>query len=337
MTVDWGMAAEAAAAAAVTGLVMLLVVLLVGRRNPALAALLTPVSVVVPVAAGVLVGARSMAIDAAALAAMWTVLLAVLPIALVVGVVLARRTSALQQHAMAEAAAREADAVVEARRREMVAWISHDLRTPLAGMRAMAEALEDGVADDPSAYHRRMLDSVERLSAMVDDLLALSRLQSGEEQPRLELLPLHDLLSDALADAEPLARARGVTLTGSCEDDVTAYTDGDRFSRALQNLVVNAVRYTGSGGTVDVAATTDGRRTTVSVRDTCGGIPDDEIGRVFEQGWRGSTSRTPGNDGGAGLGLAVVAGLADALGATVSVRNSGPGCLFELTLPALEV
>ena len=333
MTVDWGMAAQAAAAAAVVGVLCLLVVLAVGRRSPTVAAFLTPVVVVVAVAAGVVAGSRSMALDGSALAAVWTVLAAVLPIALVVGVILARRTSALQTEAAREAAEREAAAMVEARRREMVAWVSHDLRTPLAGMRAMAEALEDGVAPDPAAYHRRILDNVDRLSTMVDDLLALSRLQSGEQAMRLELLPLHDLVSDAIADAVPVARARGVTVSGRCDDGVTAYADAEGVMRALENLIVNAIRYSRSPGEVRVDAATDGTTTTLRVRDSCGGIPSDELGRVFEPGWRGSTARTPEGASGAGLGLAVVAGLTEALHGRVDVRNEGPGCVFELVLP----
>ena len=202
MNVDWGMAVTAAIAAAIVGVLGLLIVVTVARRSSTTAAFLTPVTVVAAIAAGVVAGSRSMALDGSALAAVWTVLAAVLPIALVVGVLLARRTSALQQTVARETAEREAAAVVEARRREMVAWVSHDLRTPLAGIRAMAEALEDGVAPDQAAYHHRILESVERLSSMVDDLVTLSRLQSGEQSVRLEIVHLHELLSDAVANAE---------------------------------------------------------------------------------------------------------------------------------------
>lgn len=333
MTIDWGIAAQAAVAATLTGIVAVLVVVAVGRRSPTLAALLTPVSVVVAVAAGVVVGTQSMAIEGSALAAVWTVLAVVLPIALVVGVVLARRTSTLAERAASEAAARTAEAMAESRRREMVAWVSHDLRTPLAGIRAMAEALEDGVAPDPGDYHRRIIDSVDRLSRLVDDLLALSRLHGGQPALTLEVLSLRDLVSDAIADVEPLARARGITVTGECDDDVTAYADGDGLTRALQNLVSNAVRYSRDGGAVRVEATTDGGRTRLRVADSCGGIPEGDLGRVFEVGWRGSSARTPSGESGSGIGLAVVAGIADALDGTAIVRNEGAGCVFELSLP----
>ena len=334
MTVDWGLALQAAVAAAVVGLLGAAAVTAVARRSPALAALLTPVTVVLAVAAGVVAAARSMVLEGGNLTVVWTVLLATVPVALVVGVMLARGTMALQRRVELEAMARERDAEIEARRREMVAWVSHDLRTPLAGIRAMAEALEDDVAPDPSAYHRRILEEVDRLAAMVDDLLALSRLQSGQWDLHLETLRLRDLVSDALAGASVLAEQRGVGLTGECADDVTAYADEPVLARALTNLVANAVRYTPAHGAVHVAAVADGETMLLRVSDTCGGIPAADLPRVFEAGWRGEAARTPGAESGAGLGLAVVRGVVDALDGSVEVSNVGPGCVFEIRLPS---
>lgn len=334
MTLDLALAAQAALAAAAVGLVGVLVVLLVARRSPRWAAVLTPVIVVLAVAAGVMAGARSMVLEGADLAIVWTVLVAVLPVAIVVGVLLARRTLALQREVEREAAARAMEAEVEARRREMVAWVSHDLRTPLAGIRAMTEALEDGVAPDPPAYHRRIREEVDRLAGMVDDLLALSRLQSGQLELDRSVLPLRDLVSDAIAGAEPLARERGIDLTGTCDEGVRAYVDEAALARALTNLVTNAVRYTPHGGSVRVEASSAGGVTTLRVTDTCGGIPADDLPRVFEAGWRGSAARTPGAATGAGLGLAVVRGLSDVLDGEVTAANTADGCTFILTLPA---
>jgi len=334
MTVDWGLALQAAVAAAVVGLLGALVVTAVARRSPAAAALLTPVTVVLAVAAGTLAAARSMVLEGGNLTVVWTVLLATVPVALCVGVLLARRTMSLQRDKELAEMERQRDAEVEAKRREMVAWVSHDLRTPLAGIRAMAEALEDGVAPEPAAYHRRIREEVDRLAAMVDDLLALSRLQSGQWDLHLDRLPLRDLVSDAIAGASALAEQRGIRLTGECDDHVTAYADERVLARALTNLVANAVRYTPSGGSVHVSATGDGERTTLRVRDTCGGIPDADLPRVFDAGWRGEAARTPDAATGAGLGLAVVKGVADALGASVDVRNEGDGCAFTLALAA---
>jgi signal transduction histidine kinase len=331
---DWSLALQAAVAAAVVGLLGALAVTLVGRRSPVAAAVLTPVTVVLAVAAGVIAGARSMALEGSNLQVVWTVLAATVPVALGVGVMLARRTTVIQHEAEREAMERQRDAEVEAKRREMVAWVSHDLRTPLAGIRAMAEALEDDVAPDPSSYHRRIREEVDRLAGMVDDLLAVSRLQSGQLNLRLEEVRLRDLVSDTIASAGALADQRGVRLSGECADDVIAYVDEPGLSRALTNLVVNAVRYTPPDGSVHVSAASTPAGTTVRVSDTCGGIPSDDLPRLFEAGWRGSAARTPGAATGAGLGLAVVRGLVDALGGTVSVANDGPGCVFEVTLPS---
>jgi signal transduction histidine kinase len=336
MTLDWGLALQAAVAAACVGLLGALVVTAVARRSPALAALLTPVTVVLAVAAGTLAGARSMALEGTNLTVIWSVLLATVPVALVVGVMLARSTTTLQRDAEHEAMARQRDAEVEARRREMVAWVSHDLRTPLAGIRAMTEALEDEVAPDPAAYLRRIREEADRLATMVDDLLALSRLQSGQWNLHLEDVRLRDLVSDSLAGASALADQRGVRLTGECADDVTAYADEPVLSRALTNLVVNAVRYTPPEGLVHVEASTADGATTLRVRDSCGGIPDADLPRVFDAGWRGEAARTPAASAGAGLGLAVVRGVVDALGGTVGVVNGGAGCTFEIRLPADE-
>lgn len=334
MTVDWGLALQAALAAAVVGALGVVAVGVLARRSPVLAAGLTPVVVVLAVGAGIVAGARSMALEGANLAVVWTVLAATLPIAVVVGVLLARRTMTLLMRAEQEAMAREMEAEVEARRREMVAWVSHDLRTPLAGIRAMAEALEDDVAPDPSAYHRQIREEVDRLALMVDDLLALSRLQSGQLRLELREVRLRDLVSDALASAAPLARERGIGLDGRCDDAVTAYADESALARALGNLVGNAVRYTPRGGSVQVEGESVDGATVLRVTDTCGGIPQDDLARVFEAGWRGTAARTPGAGSGAGLGLAVVKGTAEALGGTASARNVGDGCAFEIRLPA---
>ena len=330
---DWSLAAQAALAAAVVGLLGAAVVMVIARRNPALAALLTPVTVVLAVAAGVVAASDSMALEGAQVGTVWTVLLATLPVALVVGMVLARRTTDLQRDAEREAMERQRDAEIEAQRREMVAWVSHDLRTPLAGIRAMAEALEDGVAADPSAYHRRIVAQTDRLAAMLDDLLALSRLQSGSLELDLERVQLRDLVSDTIAAVTPLAEQRGVHLSGSCPDDVTAYVDERQLSRALTNLLVNAVRYTPREGHVQVEGRAEADGAHLRVVDSCGGIPDDDLPRVFEAGWRGSAARTPEAEAGAGLGLAVVHSVVDALGGTVEVSNVGDGCAFEVRLP----
>ena len=251
-----------------------------------------------------------------------------------VGLGLAARVHRLEVAAEDERRRREIERSVEASRRDLVAWVSHDLRTPLAGLRVMAEALEDGVADDPDKYHARIRVEVDRLSRMVDDLFELSRIQSGTLRLSLDTISADDLVSDTLAASRPIADARGVHLTGSALPGVMLEVDAGEIHRALANLVTNAIRHTPPDGEVHVAVRLDDRRTAVlAVRDGCGGIAESDLPHVFDVGWRGTPSRSPGPDEGAGLGLAIVQGIADAHGGTVSVHNVPGGCEFAIRLP----
>ncbi len=228
--------------------------------------------------------------------------------------------------------ARRREAALEQSRRELVAWVSHDLRTPLAGMRAMAEALEDGVAPDPARYHRQIRRDVDRLSQMVDDLFELSRIRSGGLSLTLDHVDLRDLVSDVVSGTSAMAGVRGVALAAQA-DPASLRADAAGLGRVLTNLVVNAIRHTPADGTVHVAAVRDGHEIVVSVTDACGGIPDDDLIKVFEPGWRGTQARTPGPDGGAGLGLAIARGIVEAHQGRISVRNTDHGCRFDVRLP----
>ncbi|MGY0021595.1 sensor histidine kinase [Streptomyces sp. cg35] len=230
------------------------------------------------------------------------------------------------------AASRTRERALETSRRELVAWISHDLRTPLAGLRAMAEALEDGVATDPGRYLAQMRTEVERLNGMVGDLFELSRIHAGSLPLSPARISLYDLVGDALAGADPLAREHGVRLTGDSVEPVPVEVDGKEMSRVLGNLLVNAIRRTPSDGTVAVAAERCADGVVVSVTDGCGGIPEEDLPRVFDTGWRDTNARTP--PAGAGLGLAIVRGIVEAHQGRATVRNIPGGCRFEVTLPA---
>lgn len=219
-------------------------------------------------------------------------------------------------------------------RRQLVAWVSHDLRTPLAGLRAMAEALEDGLAADPPRYHKQIRAEVEHLAAMVDDLFELSRIHSGTLQLSPEQIALDDLVSDVLASSEPLARERGVRLSGAADGRIAVRADPRELSRALTNMLTNAIRYTPPGGAVHVTARRERDGALLEVTDSCGGIPEADLPYVFDLAWRGSAARSPAPDGGAGLGLAIVRGVAEAHQGSVRVENTGAGCRFELRLPA---
>ncbi|WP_326694472.1 sensor histidine kinase [Streptomyces sp. NBC_01766] len=230
------------------------------------------------------------------------------------------------------AASRERERALEASRRELVAWISHDLRTPLAGLRAMSEALEDGVVADPIRYHRRMRTEVDRLNAMVGDLFELSRIHAGALTLNPARVSVYDLIGDALAGADPLAREHGVVLVGDRVDTVPVEVDGKEMTRVLANLLVNAIRHTPADGTVAVSAEHRSGSVVLSVTDGCGGIAADDLPRVFDTGWRGTVARTP--PAGAGLGLAIVRGIVEAHAGRADVRNVPGGCCFEVTLPA---
>ncbi|MGI8433813.1 MAG: sensor histidine kinase [Nocardioidaceae bacterium] len=241
----------------------------------------------------------------------------------------------------------ERERTLEASRRELVAWVSHDLRTPLAGLRAMAEALEDGMVDDPARYHRQMRVTVDKLARMVDDLFELSRIHSGALRLSPERVPLSDVISEALATSGPVASARGVRLGGYAEPGAAVRADPRELSRLVGNLVTNAIRHTPSEGRVEVTGRCGPGGVELSVIDACGGIPDEDLERVFDVAWRGSDARTPEPDAdgaevgvpvssgaGSGLGLAIVRGIAEAHDGSVDVTNVGDGCRFLVRLPA---
>ncbi|MFF3285945.1 sensor histidine kinase [Streptomyces sp. NPDC003023] len=230
------------------------------------------------------------------------------------------------------AAAHARERALETSRRELVAWISHDLRTPLAGLRAMSEALEDGVVQDPERYFRQIRTEVDRLNSMVGDLFELSRIHAGALALAPTRMSVHDLVGEALAGADPLAREHGVRLVGEGVEAVPVEVDGKEMTRVLANLLVNAIRRTPADGTVAVAAERREEWVVLSVTDGCGGIPEEDLPRVFDTGWRGSQARTP--PAGAGLGLAIVRGIVEAHAGRAEVSNVTGGCRFEVSLPA---
>jgi signal transduction histidine kinase len=231
------------------------------------------------------------------------------------------------------AASRARERALEQSRRQLVAWISHDLRTPLAGLRAMAEALEDGLAADPPRYHKQMRAEADRLATMVDDLFELSRIHSATLQLSRDEIALDDLVSDVLASTEALARERGIRLAGQAAGQLAVRADPRELSRALTNLLTNAIRYTPQGGSVYVEARPERGDALLTVADGCGGIPEADLPHVFDLAWRGTDARSPEPGGGAGLGLAIVRGVVEAHRGSVRVVNTPGGCRFEMRLP----
>lgn len=230
--------------------------------------------------------------------------------------------------------ARTRERALERSRRELIAWVSHDLRTPLAGIRAMVEALEDGVVTDDETvarYHRTLRQEADRLAHLIDDLFELSRTQAGVLNLHLERVLLSDLVSDVLAGSAPIAAAKRVELRGVMrgrgpELDAAA----PELLRALRNIIENAIRHTPSDGTVVVEAGVDADHAFVSVLDDGGGIAEHDLDRVFDVAFRADPART---GEGAGLGLAIARALVEAHRGDITVRNENGGCRFTVLLP----
>jgi signal transduction histidine kinase len=230
--------------------------------------------------------------------------------------------------------ARERERALDASRRELIAWVSHDLRTPLAGIRAIAEALEDGVVDDEATvrrYHRTLREEADHLAGLVDDLFELSRAQAGALQLEMERISLGDVVSDALSCARPIAAAKGIRLIGAPGGpplDLTA--SAPELLRVLRNILDNAIRHSPAEGTVFVEAGRADGRAYVSVSDSGGGIPDGDLGRVFDVAFRGDPARS---GSGTGLGLAIARSLIEAQRGEIHVRNENGGARFTVSLP----
>ena len=233
--------------------------------------------------------------------------------------------------------AAERERALESSRRELVAWVSHDLRTPIAGMRAMIEALDDGVVDEPDEvwrYHVQLMTEADRLARLVDDLFELSRIEAGALAVSVERVPLGELVSDVVASAALMAGAKGVRVDGRLDGrppDVAGSVP--ELTRVVRNLLDNAIRHTPPGGVVEVAVWGCDEHAEVSVLDGCGGIPAHDLDRVFDLAYRGDAARTPSATGGAGLGLAIARGLVDAFDGDIAVRNEPGGCRFTVRLP----
>ena len=263
-------------------------------------------------------------------------------------------------------ASRKREAAVENARRELVSWISHDLRTPLASMRAMTEALEDGMAADVPGYYRKIIAQTDLMAGMVNDLLELSKIHAGSMRLKAEPLDLYDLASDAIADLAALAQQHGIMLDGGGRRESLALADGPSMGRAIRNVVLNAIVHSPPGSRVTVEVGREGERAVVAVTDGCGGIPEADLPHVFETGWQKDPARrqsgrwsagddSAGIDGdlddgdlmpgsvepagamrysGAGLGLSIVAGIVSAHQGTVTVENVDGGCRFSLLVPS---
>jgi signal transduction histidine kinase len=227
---------------------------------------------------------------------------------------LARLEEELAEARRTLAESRQRERAAEQSRQELVSFMSHDLRTPLAGLRALAEGLEDGVITDVRGTLRHFRSTVARMTIMVD---------------------LSELVCDVASEAEVTARGADVRLEVNVpeHDNLAVLGRHEDLSRALGNLISNAIRHTEPHQSVHVSAERAGDGSVrVAVQDWCGGIPDAYLDRVFDTGWRGSPARGS-TDGGAGLGLAIARGVVESHQGAIAVRNTETGCRFEVALP----
>ena len=219
-------------------------------------------------------------------------------------------------------------------RRELVAWASHDLRTPIASLQAMVEALEDGLAE-PEDYLPSLRAQVRALSALVDDLFELARIDAGVLTLELQHVRVSTFVGSALRLLEPEAVARRVELIADVEADASVAVAPEKIERVLFNLVTNALRHTPSDGSVAVRARNVGDEVLVQVTDTGEGLPPDAAERMFERFWRADRARS---GSGTGLGLAIARGIVEAHGGRIWAENQPRGgARVSFTLPAAAV
>ncbi len=222
-------------------------------------------------------------------------------------------------------------------RRDLIAWVGHDLRTPLAAVRAIVEALADGLVEDPATVDRYLGTAkreIEALSSLIDDLFQLAQLDAGGIKLEQQENSLSDLISDTLESFSDLAATKGVRLGGKVAPDVDPVVfDARQIGRVLTNLVGNAIRHTPAGGYVQITAYLGEGGAQVTVTDTGEGIRQEDLSHIFEQFYRGEKSRSR-STGGAGLGLAIAKGIVEAHGGRIGVHSTvGQGTSFAFTLP----
>ena len=216
-------------------------------------------------------------------------------------------------------------------RRELVAWASHDLRTPLANMQAMLEAVEDGLAE-PADYLPALGDQVRGLTSLVDDLFELARIDAGALTVELRASTLDGVVSSCLSGVAADALQRHISLGADIDPSAVARFSPDKVERVLLNLLTNALRHTPSDGTVAIRVQPDQDVVRVTVEDTGEGLDEEAERRMFDRFWRADPARS---QRGAGLGLAISRGLVEAHGGRIWAENRpGGGARVSFTLPA---
>ena len=229
---------------------------------------------------------------------------------------------------------------LEQTRRDLTAWVSHDLRTPLTSMRVMIEAMLDGVVQDKATVNRYLDNSraeIEHLGHLIDDLFELAQLDVGHLTISIQQASIRDLISDTLGSMTPKAQQQGITPNFEVADEVDMIQMApDKIQRVLSNLVDNAVKYTRDGESVTLRAYRSGNDIRIDIHNSGSYIPQDVLPRLFESFYRGEGSRMRGDDGarGTGLGLAIARGFIEAHGGRIWATSSeSRGTTFSFTLP----
>ncbi|HFQ95106.1 MAG TPA: hypothetical protein ENK30_00910, partial [Anaerolineae bacterium] len=222
----------------------------------------------------------------------------------------------------------------------LIAWAGHDLRTPLASIQALIEALADGLVEEPAMqqrYLRTAQRDIQSLSLLIDDLFDLAQFDAGALELSLQPVDLNDLISDTVTRFAEAAARQGVALSGhSAAGPDLVRVDVQKIERVLANLIANAIRHTPTGGDMRVQARWQGSVTLVEVIDTGEGIAADDLPYIFDQFYRGEKSRSHAT-GGSGLGLAIAKRIVEAHGGEIGVASEpGQGARFWFTLPGKQ-
>jgi two-component system phosphate regulon sensor histidine kinase PhoR len=229
--------------------------------------------------------------------------------------------------------------VLENIRRDFVANVSHELKTPITSIKGFVETLRDGAVNDPED-RMRFLDIIarhsDRLNAIIDDLLSLSRIEqeAEREQIALEEGRIRDALDAAVLVCASKADEKGIRVDLACDQDLRAKINLPLLEQAIVNLIDNAIKYSGSGSNIRIEAAGTAAETVIRVRDWGCGIPQDHLQRIFERFYRVDKARSR-KLGGTGLGLAIVKHIVHAHGGRILVESSpGKGSTFSICLPA---
>ena len=224
-------------------------------------------------------------------------------------------------------------------RRDFVANVSHELKTPATSLRLLAESLVDILDEDPEQAHffaEQLKNETERLAQLITDLLDLARLESEEEVQNPAPVDVRSVLMVVLSRLRPAARRKNITLSWKRSGSATSYTvsgDETQLTSMFSNLVENAVKYTPPGGRVEVSATSDENEVVVRVSDSGIGIPEEGLSRIFERFYRVDKARSK-ETGGTGLGLSIVRHVAENHGGRVAVESAlGEGTTLTVYLP----